>query len=171
MAKVGAAASVKKQQQSAPAPAAQPTYTPAQPTGMAMTPQTVTAYSAPVSYDTPVPNQASYVSGKNLNRISEDRRRSRWVGDLDYWSPMSTWNWAQLTKNRAEDDRSMGGGNYAKSQIADRRFRNKIDHPDSFDHDEIWWPTTSYAGNRAVSQPSVDQNFFDLWLLANGIRF
>jgi len=164
MAKVGAAASVKKTTKTANAPVqaapVQQTVPQAAPTGMAMTPQTVTAYTAPTQYvPTPEENYTSKMSNNALRRFAEDKAWDKRYND--YFVPEK-----QLMKNRAEEDRSMSGSYLKKQQIND--FLRM--HPE-VPARAIDWQRTAQAGNRAIGSPTVDQNFFDLWLLANGIRF
>lgn len=164
MAKVGAVASVKKTTKTANTPVqAAPVQQPvpqAAPTGMAMTPQNVTAYTAPTQYvPTPEENYTSKMSNNALRRFAEDKAWDKRYND--YYIPER-----QLTKNRAEEDRSMSGS-YLKKQQIDDFLRMHPEVPGR----AIDWQRQFYAGKRAMAQPTVDQNFFDLWLLANGIKF
>lgn len=205
MAKVGAAASVKKKQQN----------TSTATTGTAMTPQNTTvaadAYT-PVNYpSTPAQNYANSMAGKAVNQrifdIEYDMLGAPQVGtDYDVARRVALLNqlrannarnaqmntarsnnqgWPsnhvtgkaaaiprvylsdyQLGKNIAEEDMLMDDDRLRRMQLDDF-LHNNPDIPGS----AARWPSNVVSGRRADGSTLSNQNYYDLWLLANGIRF
>lgn len=210
MAKVGAAASIKKKE--TPAQQAQPQVqqvAQATPVGMAMTPQTVTPAVGQVQYNVET-DPVSYNSGQNLRRFALDMMNSRKydTGGLSndayiakenarinrarrdslnnprhfdpdfFYYHLTDSGWNELTKNRAEEDASMGGARYQKSQINDFLRQNP-----GYNASAIEWPRTSYGGKAVTGSfpyagvgsyaargfPTYEEDW--LWSLANGMKY